>query len=237
MLHIVICDDDMEFADELKSQVNRYSIENNIDIRISIYSDGLDLIESYRLDIDLVFLDIQMKHLSGLETAEHIRRIDSDVSIIFLTSLSQYALEGYKYSATNYIVKPIRYVRLKSELDKWHEKYRSQARAYIIVSSDTGKYKVFLDRLRYIETYNRKLMLHYGDENIITKKKMKDMEGALSEASSFVRCHAGYMVNLSFVKKVEKLEIILISGEALPISQPKRKLFMERLAEYWGDML
>lgn len=236
MFHIAICDDDMEFTNNLKNLINRYSAEAYIEVRLSLYSDGLDLIEDYHMDIDLIFLDIQMTHMSGLEAAEQIRKIDSGVSIVFLTSLAQYALEGYKYNATNYIIKPIKYVRLKSELDKWRQRFPQKEIPYILVSNSSGKYKVFLNTLRYVETFNRKLMLHTESENILSYSKLKDMEEELSK-SNFVRCHSSYLVNLFFVKRVEKLEIVLISEERIPISQPKRKLFMERLAEYWGATL
>lgn len=78
----------------------------------------MDLIEKYDPSIDLIFLDIQMRLLDGLHTAERLRQMDENVGLIFLTTLTQYGLEGYKYQATNYIIKPLKYVRLKAELDR-----------------------------------------------------------------------------------------------------------------------
>ena len=101
---------------------------------------------------------------------------------------------------------------------------------------DAGKFKVFLKSLRFIETFNRNLLLHTDQENIICYKKMKELEAELVQ-HGFVRCHSGYLVNLFYVKRIEKLDIILTTGERVPISQPKRKEFMERLADYWGDWL
>ncbi len=236
MLHIAICDDEKDFVTYLTDLLNQYAIETGGEIKVSAFYDGMELIESYDTTIDLIFLDIQMKLINGLRTAERIRQIDEKVGIIFLTTLTQCALEGYKYQAANYIIKPIRYVRLKAEMDQWCKRNQKNDSPAIVVVNDSGKYKIFLHTLRYVETFNRNLLLHTDQENIICYKSMKEMEQELV-AHGFVRCHTSYIVNLFFVKGVNKLELTLITGEILPISQPKRKQFMEQLAEYWGDLL
>lgn len=177
-----------------------------------------------------------MAAMDGLKTAAAIRKIDSNVSIIFLTSMAQYALEGYKYNAANFVIKPLKYVRLKDELDKWRKHYRQEDTAFILITNDSGKYKVFLKNLRYVETFGRNLMVHTDSENIVAYRKMKDLETKLP-ADAFVRCHSGFIVNLLYVKRIEKLEIELTGGERLPISQPKRKAVMEKMANYWGARL
>lgn len=168
--------------------------------------------------------------------AEQIRKLDSKVAIIFLTTLTQYGLEGYQYQATNYIIKPLQYIRLKAEMDKFLARRQTEPDPFLLIVNDTGKYKVFLRDLRYIETFNRNLLCHTEQENILSYKSMKEMESTL-QGQGFARCHTSYLVNLFFVKGVKKLEITLVTGETIPISQPKRKEFMERLTEYWGDLL
>jgi len=236
MYHIAICDDEKQFVCELQKSIYQYAKEKGVEIKVIPYSDGLELTQNYSMDIHLIFLDIKMAHIDGLQAAKAIRQMDSKVSIIFLTSMAQYALEGYKYNATNFIIKPIRYVRLKEELDRWLKLYRQEEQEYILVTNDTGKHKVFLNSLQYIETFGRNLMVHTEQENIISYRKMKDYETELPP-TRFVRCHASYLTNLFFVKSVKKLEILLTNGERIPISQPRRKTVMDKLAEYWGDRL
>ena len=108
MIHIAICDDEKEFVLHLTELLKRYAGESGEEIRISVYYDGLELIEKYDTTIDLIFLDIQMKLVDGLHTAGRIRQMDEKVGIIFLTTLTQYGLEGYKYRADNYIIKPMK---------------------------------------------------------------------------------------------------------------------------------
>ena len=236
MIHIAICDDEKEFIAHLTELLERYSKETGEEIKISAYYDGLELIEKYDTTIDLIFLDIQMKLVDGLKTAARIRQMDEKAGLIFLTTLTQYGLEGYRYQADNYIIKPMKYVRLKAEMDRWLKKHRKDDSPYIVITNDTGKYKVFLKSLRYVETFNRNLLFHTEQENIICYKTMKEIAQNL-QAHGFSRCHNAYLVNLSYVKNVKKLEIALITGETLPISQPRRKEFMEELTEYWGDRL
>ena len=196
----------------------------------------MELIEKYDPTIDLIFLDIQMKMVDGLHAAERIRQMDETVGIIFLTTLTQYGLEGYKYHATNYIIKPMKYARLKSEMDKFVERSQKEDAPSLVITNDTGKYKVPLKFIRYVETYNRNLMFHTEQENIICYKSMKEVERELCD-KDFARCHTSYIVNLFYVKGIKKLDIELITGEVIPISQPKRKEFMERLTDYWGNFL
>ncbi|MDE7267334.1 MAG: LytTR family DNA-binding domain-containing protein [Lachnospiraceae bacterium] len=236
MLHIAICDDEKNFVTYLTDLINQYATETGEEIKITPYYDGMELIERYDTSIDLIFLDIQMRLADGLYTAERIRQFNEEVGIIFLTTLTQHGLKGYQYQAVNYIIKPIKYVRLKAELNQWLKKHRQNDSPAIVVVNDSGKYKVFLKSLRYVETFNRKLLLHTEQENIISYKTMKEMERELAEAG-FARCHTSYLVNLLYVKGVKKLELELITGEKLPISQPKRKEFMEQLTEYWGERL
>lgn len=236
MIHIAICDDERTLVDSLKELIRQYGLEKSVEIKITIYYDGLELIEKYDTTIDLIFLDIQMKLVDGLRAAKRLREMDEGVGIIFLTTLTQYGLEGYKYQALDYIIKPLKYARLKSELDRFLSRRKKEESPFIVVNNDSGKYKILLDSLRYVETFNRNLLFHSEQENIICYKSMKEVAKELAH-HGFVRCHSGCLVNLAYVKGVKKLEISLITGEKLAISQPKRKEFMEKLTEYWGDRL
>ena len=238
MLHIAICDDEKDFVDDLRELLDRYSRETGRDFKITPYYDGMELIEKYDPTIDLIFLDIRMKMVNGLHAARHIRQRDENVGIIFLTTLTQYGLEGYKYQASGYIIKPMKYVRLKAEMDKFIAIARRQKEdsPFLVIANDSGKYRVDLKSIRYVETYNRNLMFHTEQENIICYKSMREIEKELKD-KDFVRCHTSYIVNLFYVKGIKKLDIELITGETIPISQPKRKEFMEKLTAYWGNFL
>ena len=162
--------------------------------------------------------------------------MDENVGLIFLTTLTQYGLEGYKYQAADYIIKPLKYARLKAELDRFLARRKRDDAPSLVIANDTGKYKVPLKSIRFVETFNRNLMFHTERENIISYKSMKEAERELSDRG-FARCHTSYLVNLFYIKGVKKLDIELISGEHIPVSQPRRKEFMEKLTDYWGNFL
>ncbi len=178
-----------------------------------------------------------MEKLDGLKTAEEIRKMDSNVGLVFLTSLKQYVWKGYEYSAVNYLLKPVKYNVLKMELDRYFARYQGKEEPYLSFANDSGKYKVLYKNLSYAETNKRNVMLHFDGQEQIIYKTMKEISSLLSQQPQFVCCHKSFVVNLSFVKSLEGLELILTTGKRIPISQPKRKDFMVKLTDYWGNML
>mgnify|MGYP002801575722 FL=1 len=237
MYQIVICDDDQSFIQDLKINLERYAADTGREFCFFEFHDGIELLENYQPDFDLIFMDIKMEKLNGLKTAEEIRKTDSTVGLFFLTSLSQYVWKGYEYGAINYLLKPMKYGRLKMELDRFFSRYQGREEGYLSFSNDNGKYKVLYKNLRYAETYKRNVLLHFDDQEQVIYKSMKEVASLLEAQRQFARCHASFIVNMAYVKSVENLEAVLTTGERVPISQPKRKKFMAKLADFWGDML
>ena len=237
MFRIGICDDEDILIEELKEYLERYAAETGKEFCFFVYHDGSELLERYNSEYDLLFLDIKMEQLNGLSTAEAIRKIDSAVGIIFLTSLKQYVWKGYEYNAVNYMLKPVKYGVLKMELDRYFARYQGKDELYLSFSNDRGKYKVLYKDLRYAETEKRNVMLHFEGQRQVIYKNMKEMSALLCSQPQFVQCHQSFIVNLSYVKGTEGLEVLLTTGERIPVSQPKRKEFMMKLTDYWGDML
>lgn len=237
MYQIVICDDESSSIIELKTILTQYANETGKEFAFYEFHDGTELLQNYQMDFDLIFMDIKMEKLNGLKTAGEIRKIDDTVGLFFLTSLPQYVWQGYEYGAINYLLKPLKYGRLKMELDRFFARYQGREEAYISFSNDSGKYKVLYKDLRYAETAKRNVLLHFEDEEQVIYKNMKEIASLLEKQRQFARCHASFIVNMAYVKSVEDLEVVLRTGERVPISQPKRKEFMAKLADFWGDML
>ena len=237
MYQIAICDDDQSFIQDLKINLERYAVDTGREFCFFEFHDGTELLENYQPDFDLIFMDIKMEKLSGLKTAEEIRKTDSTVGLFFLTSLSQYVWKGYEYGAINYLLKPMKYGRLKMELDRFFSRYQGREEGYLSFSNDNGKYKVLYKNLRYAETQKRNVLLHFDGQEQVIYKNMKEMASLLETQRQFARCHASFIVNMAYVKSVENQEAVLTTGERVPISQPKRREFMAKLADFWGDML
>ncbi len=237
MFNIAICDDEEALIHELKYNLKRYADETGKEFCFFAYRDGIELLAEYRPDYDLIFMDIKMENLNGLKTAEKIRRMDSAVGLIFLTSLKQYVWKGYEYSEVNYLLKPVRYSILKMELDRYFACYQGKDEPYLSFQNGSGKYKVLYKNLCYGETEKRNVMLHFEGQEQVIYKSMKEVSALLLGHPQFACPHQSFIVNMSYVKGVERLELIMAAGERIPISQPKRKGFMMKLTDYWGDML
>lgn len=237
MFRIVICDDEDALIGELQGKLEQYAAETGREFCFFIYHDGSELLQEYKPEYDLIFMDIKMEKLNGLKTAEEIRRMDSSVGLIFLTSLKQYVWKGYEYRAVNYLLKPVKYGVLKMELDRYFKHYQGKDEPYLSFVNDRGRYKALYKDIRYAETDRRNVMLHFEGQSQVIYKNMKEVSALLCAKRQFARCHQSFVVNMAFVKGVEGLEIILNTGECLPVSQPRRKEFMMKMTEYWGDML
>ena len=237
MFNIAICDDEETLIDELKENLIMYAAETNKEFCFFIYHDGIELLQEYRSDYDLIFMDIKMEKLNGLKTAEEIREMDSTVGLIFLTSLKKYVWRGYEYGAVNYLLKPVKYSVLKMELDRYFARYQGKDEPYMSFQNDNGKYKVLYKNLCYAETEKRNVMLHFEGQQQIIYKNMKEVSALLLAQPQFASPHQSFVVNMVYVKSVESLELVMTTGERIPISQPKRKDFMMKLTDFWGDML
>lgn len=237
MFKIAICDDEDTLIQELKAQLTRYASEKELEFCFFSYHDGSELLEKYNSEYDLIFMDIKMEQLDGLKTAEAIRKIDPAVGLIFLTSLKQYVWKGYEYRAANYLLKPVKYGILKMELDRYLAHYPGKDEPYLSFSNHSGKHKVLYKDLRYGETDRRNVMLHFEGQEQVIYMTMKELASLLCSKPQFAQCHQSFVINLSYVKEVEGLNLVLSTGERIPVSQPKRKAFMEKLTDYWGDML
>lgn len=233
MYNIVICDDEKVFVLELQEMLAQYADKKGMHFRFQIYYDGQDLLDNYQDDFDLIFLDIKMKNVDGLKTAEGIRKRDKEAGLIFLTSLAEHVWKGYEFGAANYLLKPLSCERLEMELDRFFAVYPGKEERFLIVTNDNGKYKLFYKKIRFIETVKRNVLIHYEEKQFIFYQNMKKTVLMLTNETAFAQCHASFLVNLSYVTGVENMEAVLSTGERIPISHPKRKDFMLKLAGYW----
>lgn len=236
MVAVAVCDDSGKTVDSIKENIEEYGKAIQKDIRVFSFYSGEELLESYKCNIDILFLDIRMPGMDGVSVAERIRQKDKKVIIIFLTSLVQYALDGYRVDASNYIIKPVSRKRLNMELERWIGELEKKEEPFITIHNDGGDYKILLKSIRYIETYRRNLMVHTDKTDIVCYWKLKDMEEKTGQYG-FARSHASYLVNLFYVENIKKLDLMLTTGEILPVGKSKKKAFMEQLGRYWGGKI
>ena len=233
MIVIGICDGEQTMRSLLAGFVERYMAETGVEIQLLSYNTGEKLLQNYILEMDLIFLEIPFRNISGLRIAEHIRRLDSQVRIVFLTTVLTYVLEAYDAGANNYLLKPLSYARFCRELSHTREEKGSFESLSFLEESKKGLYKVYFHQILYIETSGKKTLIHTCQEDIPSNKQMKQREQLLSH-SSFVRCHASYIVNLRYFQKLEGSSLKLTDGSVLPVSRNRRQLVLARIRDLYG---
>ena len=118
MLRIATVEDDANDLEALRTHLSRYEKENGLKFQVTEFRDGEDIVTDYSADYDLILMDIEMAFLNGMKAAEKIRELDKDVIIIFITNMPQYAIQGYKVNALDYMLKPISYFSFSESMGK-----------------------------------------------------------------------------------------------------------------------
>ena len=234
MLKIAIVEDERECQMALIEHLRKYEKEHREAFIVRVFNDGIDILDDYTADYDLILLDIHMKHQDGMTTARKIREVDADAKIVFITALAQYAIEGYKVNALDFILKPVVYEQLAMMLDKVlaiTAKYQKEKQ--LLVTDGESKCKISTEDIRYIEVIGHDMFFHTADHvysrHGITLKTMAD---ELAEYY-FVKSGQSQLVNLKYVDEVKK-DTVFVNGAQIFLSRSRKKEFLEALADYVG---
>lgn len=232
-MRVAIVEDEVQAAEILEKYFADYARQEQKQIEVEFFRDPVFFADSYKPAYELILLDIQMPEMNGMKLAQKIRKLDESVFLVFVTSMAQYAIEGYKVSALDYILKPISYFEFSTMLDKVLQRVEESESPSIIVSSKRETHRVNVNRIRYIEIQDHRLFLHMEDEVLEVWGTLTSIAAMLPE-KSFSRVNAGQLVNLNAVIGVRD-EMVLLPGVKLPLSRRRKKDFCADLAFYFGE--
>lgn len=230
-VRIAIVEDEKSAARALEQAIQRYGTENKVSFTIRVWHDPLLFLEAYQAEYDIVYMDIRMPALSGMETARNLRKMDRMVMLIFVTSLAQYALEGYTVGAFDYILKPVKYYDFALKLHWALEHLPEKQEATILLVSGGSKIRLRLRDLLYAETDGHYLIFHTAEGQIRQCGTISTLEADLTN-KQFVRCNSCYLVNLQHIAGIKGYSLLLDNGEELKISQPRKKQVQQTYNEY-----
>lgn len=232
MYHIAIVEDEEEFSAQLQEFLKKYQKEQDIPLKISVFRDGAEILENYQPLYDIILLDIQMPQVNGMDAAEQIRQMDTDVVLMFITSMASYAIRGYEVGALDFVMKPINYYTFSMKFLRAIKRARRREQQQILLTLSDGVKKFGIQEIYYVEVQNRMLHYHTEEGEYIVRGTMASVEQMLSPYP-FVKCNHWYIVNLMHVTEVRK-NTAFVGGHELEISRRNRTAFLKALTEYVG---
>lgn len=203
-------------------------------ISYTVYSDAVKFLEQGSATADIVFMDIEMPYMNGMDAAAEFRKHNREAILIFATRATKYAVRGYAVDAIGYLVKPIGEKAFAEVFKKAMRLHRARTRQQtLVIKVKEGIAKVATDRILYIEAASHQL-------NIVTADEVYQVWGGLDKMKDqlpgeFVACHRGYIVNLKHVDSVKKDSLCIVGKPELliPVSRQKRAEFIEKLTGYY----
>lgn len=231
-MRIAIVEDERKVQKQLVGYIHQYEKEKEEKFEIAVFSDGDEITHEYQSIYDIIFLDIQMERMDGMKAAEEIRKFDKDVIIVFITNMANYAIKGYSVDAMDFLLKPISFFALSQQLQNAMERVKLNKKKYLLLPVENGVERLDASKIMYIESINRRLIVHSEQNNYIIYNTLKKLENEL-KGQYFFRCNNCYLVNLSYVEGV-KNNMVIVKGQQLQISRPRKKAFMSALADYVG---
>ncbi len=234
MLKLAIVDDDQNYRGEIAALLRKYETEYGQKFVVTEYTDGDELLEKYKPELDIILMDIEMEFVDGMTAAMKIREVDQDVIIIFITNMPQYAIKGYQVGALDYILKPLNYYAFSQTMKRAIGRRKSSEKKYIVAGERGIKQKIDASEILYVEVINHDLIFHTTGGIINAKGTMRETIKEL-EGMDFFQCNKGYLVNLEFVDAISGNDV-KIGDEYLQVSRAKKKPLIDALNEYMRKM-
>lgn len=235
MLKICLCDDDQKEISSIKKIIVPKLDLTGMSYTINEFSSGESCLRSIKLRgerYDIIFLDIEMDALNGVETAKAIRAIDTLATIIFVTSYSEYVFDGYEVRAFHYVLKPYSSNKIVQVLMDAITEKGIQAEQVLKIDSGGKTYKIPWRDILYLQSDKRQIVVKTNQDIYEFYGKLDDLEKQL--IGPFVRSHQRYIVNLQHALAVDS-KSIQIPGEVLPVSKSKHPSVMIAFAKLMLD--
>ena len=226
-----MCDDEVV----IREQIRQFIKKRVPDGHIEVYAAGEALLAANK-SFDLVFLDIQMDGINGMDTARALRSENKDTVIIFVTGSKEYVFEAFDVSAFHYLLKPLAEEKLDEVLKHALEEVnrrKTQEKKQLLIQTRSRKYNLDQNAIFYLESRGKKVEIHTPGETIEVYASIGKLEEQLG--NGFYRCHRGYLVNLAYITEYRTDRIRLSNGEEIYLAKEKYQAFVKTYMRYLQD--
>lgn len=240
-MKIAICDDEIYFAGKLREILMQYLEERHIDFEIELFSSGREFVELgvEMLQYQIIFLDINMKQMDGIETAKNVRAYTEESFVVFVTAYIDYSLEGYQVGASRYILK--NNLNFREQIYECMDAITKKMKCFLtrkIFRFQEGEKKIRIENILYIESKLHKLefnILEHGLATYTMYGTLNELENELEEYP-FLRIHQSFLVNLKYIKCVTGYKDVLSNGQKLTVPRARYKTVKDIFIAYKGEL-
>ena len=223
-MKVAVCDDESRLREQISEWIERYQPG----CHIVMFATGSELLDT-KEQFDIVFLDIQMEGINGIETARKLRDCQyflREPVLVFVTGAREYVFEAFDVAAFHYLLKPLEETKFAEILNRAaREAERGMQRSPLLVKAGDRRITVDKSHILYIESMKRKAAIHTMKKTLEVYADMGELEEQLGE--DFYRCHRGYLVNLAYIEEYGNDNIILTGGERIYLSRRKYGEFVK----------
>ena len=230
-LKICICDDDKKIHYTIRSLINKF-IDHDLLYEIVDTYTAEQLIDLHlrQNTYDIIFLDIEMQKLSGIDAAEKIRTIAPKTIIIFISNFPSYVFDTFRVEALHFMVKPISELEFSNVFERALTKFKS-INSTISLKWQSERYVIRIDTIKYIEGYKRHITVYTKNGTYEAIGKIPDLLKELSP-HGFIRTHQGFIVNMDQIKRFDSTDVVLFDETKVMISVRKRAEALQKFDKY-----
>lgn len=219
-MNIAVCDDSLQDLHQIANLIDQYAASSSAPVRYQLFTDADDMLKAAKTaHFTLYILDVKMPVMDGITAAQEIRCFDADAKLLFLTSFKEYAYQGYRVKAYDYLLKPIQADALLPLLSQIQAQ-ETAAQACICLQNGRSFYRIPFSRLSHLEISQKKLHFYLTDGQMRQiPGSMAEYEKTLLTRPEFIKIHRSYIVNLHHISALTPEGCIMFSGKNLPISR------------------